>query len=323
MSHFQSLGSAEDGDEAHLLLGITELTLTAFLVFSGYVFRSQPNSLPENSGLPDIHCPTRAENEKLEAPDWFGEAYPALRESTLLTGYEICSALKASFKAKDLRTLSGMELLLAQNIPGVGRANHFLSHWQGETLSETLVAMRLFSSVDTFFVDYVGVRQCAKKDFQPATVHKVIGTVQSTVIVYAPSQYGSSFTRLWCIYEIICSVEREEPSDFIVQDIKCLKSWKFFAQRRRIKAFGDFVVRIQDADARRAEDKEMVLDFATKLVGIDVVNQRAQRAIAAHAKKLGHELRRNILVWIIRVGLLLTVMAAGSSCQTCSPFPQA
>merc|ERR1719506_1232803 len=83
------------GDEEHLLLGITELALTAYLAFCGFIFRSQPKYSPShNSGLPAIRCPTRAHGETEEAPAWLLEEFPTQCKKTCLTGYEVCIAIK-------------------------------------------------------------------------------------------------------------------------------------------------------------------------------------------------------------------------------------
>merc|ERR1712113_1125127 len=186
-------GSEEPGDKEHLLLGLTEITLVAFLLHAGCVFRTQPDNWWDSSiGLPQIRCPGRSAGQRKEPPQWLMESYPLLCDHPHLTGYEICSEIKSWQKDSALQKVAIMEMLLSEGVPGVGHAEHFLSHWQAEELTETLCAMRLHAATDKFFVDYAAIRQWAKNDFRPVTVELVIGQIHSTVFVYAPNPYGTA-----------------------------------------------------------------------------------------------------------------------------------
>lgn len=270
----------------------------------------------------------RAHGETEEAPAWLLEDFPALCKKEYFTGYEICIAIKKLQQAlQQITAPSVLEGLAVQGVHGTGEAHHFLSHWQGETLEETLKAMRLrVPNANRSFVDYVSVRQCLKGDFSPATVYSVLRRIGSTVLVYAPNMYGSSLDRLWVTYEVICSVDQSmrrqtvssrlsrmssllstrhaKKFGFIIQDIMHSSTWNFVGQLRQIRSLMGVKMRIEEAKARDEKDKEMVLAFAAEHVGIEEANTRGGKALQEHVAILVSLLGRNMLLWGLRLVLL-------------------
>jgi hypothetical protein len=93
-----------------------------------------------------------------------------------------------------------------------GKANVFVSHAQMELLQFTVTAIRLWrnrnnSRVNHFWLDYFTLRQNAKGEFNPECVSRIICDIKKTVLVCTRDR--AVFGRLWCIYEVACTVEEQ------------------------------------------------------------------------------------------------------------------
>ena len=63
------------------------------------------------------------------------------------------------------------------------------------------------------------------------------------------------------------------------------------------------------AEARKEQEKEMVLSFTEESVGIATANHRAESAIKDHAQTQVQELKRNCVIWLTRLVLCFLLAA--------------
>merc|ERR1712176_1240359 len=91
------------------------------------------------AGLPPIRCPTRSVGHTCEAAAWITQTFPSVDISKFKVGYGVVEDIKQFVRHNHWATLSVLEILLAQGLPGVGKAEYFLSHWQGEPIEATLL----------------------------------------------------------------------------------------------------------------------------------------------------------------------------------------
>lgn len=255
----EPIGGSEAGDLLHLQHGISKAMLFAFLHFAGMVFRGE-------------HRP----------PEWYGAGFPDVNANDLenfLTGYEICELIRDFMRSGGWVALSVVELLKALGANGVGMATVFLSHSQAEPLNVTLRAMGdaefLYGLATLFFVDYVCIRQLLDDDFKPDRVRELIGKVGHTVLLLTPRGSPWALGRVWCVYEILSTLSEksrlsaipaltnDEDAAIDKPGSEDLKEW--------VRAED---VKVENCQARRAKDKDMILSLIDQAEGGRVhVNQ--------------------------------------------------
>merc|ERR1712137_1521931 len=97
----------------------------------------------------------------------------------------------------------------------------FLSHYQAETSKQTWWAMEKFeqrwaqensdaSQLECiYFVDCFSIRQGVKGDFQPDRVQAIIQKIGKTLMIAFPWKRPETLSRIWCVFELLCTVESE------------------------------------------------------------------------------------------------------------------
>lgn len=298
------VGEPTEGHKDHLMLGATELVSLCALLYVGCVFRVQPqfDLFVSETGMPPVHCPTRAAGDHAEVPDWITEDFLDIDTSQFKVGYECCADVKAFVKLNGWNTLSLLEILLAQGVPGIRIANHFLSHWQGETLQQTFMAMRQSALGNAFFLDICSIRQAAKQDFLPTTVEVIIRAIGSTVLLWSPTASARVLTRVWCCYEIGATVKHDDVK-LHLQAIDGAGSFvQSFTARGLCRCLETFVallasrVHLEDAEARKQSDKDIVLEHVRQGRGLRETNAAVQFRLHRAAWCL---LGRSSALWLV------------------------
>jgi hypothetical protein len=179
------------------------------------------------------------------------------------------------------------EVMCAEGHPGAGKADAFFSHAQAEPLRVTLEAMQAYEAHRMcgslkLFLDFPSLRQC-KKDFDLAAVERGIKEIGRTVVMLDPLLSPVVTSRLFCIFEIGCSVRNDVPLDItlptpvfekfvgmLLSDLEGVK-----------KLLGK--VDVQDAAIREGQEtvKQEILGTIERQCGIAEMNKLVSDAIVS------------------------------------------
>jgi len=309
------VGKPDEGDIEHLLMGVTELTLISILAYLGAIFREQTcskhPSLPCRGGLPPITCPLRSHGDRRDVLSFIPGAFPQIDTTEQLCGYEVCDDVKSFLKMRKWYQVSILEAFVAMGLPGIGLAGCFLSHWQGETVGQSLKAMRLGSRTRRFFVDYLCIRQLAKCDFVPDTVEKVIRTIGCTVLLCDPVPDPNVLSRIWCVYEVSCSSHKDVKLQ--IQPLVAVNARVFRRSMEFINHLETASVQIEDAAARKPEDKRLVLEHCKKSGGVKAINQAVSELLAAEGAVLQRRVYHDVITFYV-ARTVLAMVIAGAVC---------
>ena len=142
-------------------------------------------------------------------PDREGLEWVSNESTSLLTGYDVCKAVKKFMRDKQYEAYSLVEALIcaqySSDILCAGKAHIFFSHAQLEDPWTTLRAIWNKCNGQTlllyFFIDYFCLRQCVS-DFHPHLVKLAIRKIGWTVLMIDPVSCPSVLQRVWCVFEI-------------------------------------------------------------------------------------------------------------------------
>jgi len=208
-------------------------------------------------------------------------------ESTLV-GWDLAAHIRAIFEEKGYTEFSAAQVMRAM-FRGRRLCSHvracqaFLSHVQVELVGTAMKAMRMAArSLRVFepslFVDYFTLKQC-QDDFKMGRIRSVIGTIGHTLMlldpvmhVKEPSCKPDLSKRIWCLYEVYCTISQSKELQGMVSLSGLLAS----------NAYGS----VQDIDdvaealSRKREDKVKILQAIEQEIGIDEINGQLRDAFS-------------------------------------------
>merc|ERR1712217_245046 len=125
------------------------------------------------------------------------------------------------------------------------------------------------------------IRQTVSGDFAPAVVAELIGAIGHTVVNLDPLAQPITLQRLWCIYEIGCTVDAEALMHFTVGMDQAEKSKEEEKQEMKeaLATMRSLQVHIESCEARNADDKDKILAAIEQKHGIAATNATVQNAI--------------------------------------------
>ena len=207
---------------------------------------------------------------------------------------------------------SYVSLLEQTRLPGgapvVARPTHFVSHaWRyrlaslAGALSELTIEREWQAADETW--SYDGARDdadaeppiyiwldvlCVNQhvhateefDWWSSTFRAAIARVGRTVSVLAPWEAPVATTRAWCVWELFCTVDSDTPLEIVLPPadrrryVAALRAGDVASVRRALTS-----IDVEQAEAYKKEDRDMVLDHVAAAGGASQVNERVAAAI--------------------------------------------
>lgn len=192
---------ASDSSGKHLRLGLTM------------------NAMQEVLHSPDYEVQLiRESGEWVKDLSWMSTEWWWKPDAKCLYGYEVCLAARMHVREEQCPDHSEAELLYIKGDRGADWSNVFLSHAQLETVEETLAAI-LSYDIDhpgtKYFVDFFCIRQGIKGDFKVDLVRTVIQQIGNTQMVAQPWQSPETLKRIWCVFELYCTIDGDANFEII------------------------------------------------------------------------------------------------------------
>jgi hypothetical protein len=216
-----------------------------------------------------------------------------------LTGYELCLLAKMFVVAQGKGDYSVAELAYVQGDIRANKVNVFISHYQAELISETFSAMQSFdlrnqgSGNTYYFLDVFSIRQASENDFDLDHVQSLIKGVDKTMLVAQPWREPDAITRVWCVFEILVTVESSVELEVSMVHTREL-AVELTGQGHH-KAIFDCIIdglksiNVEKAEARNLEDREKIMSAIASGPGFLRTNVVVAAAVA---KAIGQELER-------------------------------
>lgn len=200
--------------------------------------------------------------------DWMTSESFFNPDATDFYGYELCQLAKTYVAEMNKHDHSVAELRYMDNDPGAGYANVFVSHYQGELAADILAAMDVYEkrhANSKYFLDIFCIRQGIKNDFQIDRVQNLICGIGVTLLVAKPWRNPETINRIWCVYEVFCTVQGEAEFLVAVGDRESLQNMQR-DQSKHSELYEQVLeamkqIRVENAQSRDPNDKKKIMDF--------------------------------------------------------------
>jgi tetratricopeptide (TPR) repeat protein len=213
-------------------------------------------------------------------------------------GYDLCVVVRDFLRANGFDHLSIAEVLWSEGREGVGEATVFFSHIQNLPIQTTLQTLReaskaYMSEMGTrprFFLDYLGIRQAQKGDFDIQVVRKAIHDTPLLLVELDGAKDGignaapNYFQRSFCDFEVFCAMEDSQARGGVRKVLvfgpaaKDPKTAPWLASK--VNAHGYNIVNSCNAQCRWPEEKEKIDQFIQDSVGFAELDRLVGAAVA-------------------------------------------
>jgi tetratricopeptide (TPR) repeat protein len=210
-------------------------------------------------------------------------------------GYDLGEVVRDFLRSNGFEDLSIAEVLWSEGRKGVGEATVFFSHIQQlpvetavETLREASVKYHEEMGVNPrFFIDYMGIRQAAKGDFDLTVVRRAIHDIPRLLVELdaAKDSIGNAapiyFSRSFCLIEVFAAVEHGSSNGKVLvfgPAVKDPKTAPWLAAK--VDSFGYNVVNSCNGQCRWADEKKKIDAFIEESVGYAELDRIVGEAVA-------------------------------------------
>jgi tetratricopeptide (TPR) repeat protein len=211
-------------------------------------------------------------------------------------GYDLGEVVRDFLRSNGFEDLSIAEVLWSEGRKGVGEATVFFSHIQQlpvETAVETLreasvVYHEEMGANPRFFIDYMGIRQAAKGDFDLNVVRQAIHDIPRLLVELdaAKDSLGNAapiyFSRSFCLIEVFAAVEQGSSNGKVLvfgPAVKDPMTAPWLAAKVSSR-FGYNVVNSCNGQCRWADEKKKIDAFIEESVGYEELDRIVGEAVA-------------------------------------------
>eukprot|EP00929_Paragymnodinium_shiwhaense_P097624 TRINITY_DN59263_c0_g1_i1.p1 TRINITY_DN59263_c0_g1~~TRINITY_DN59263_c0_g1_i1.p1 ORF type:complete len:678 (-),score=119.90 TRINITY_DN59263_c0_g1_i1:170-2203(-) len=200
-------------------------------------------------------------------------------------GYTLLNLYVRPFlKREQAEQFSVCEVFQREGMDGVGFATHFLSHVQSETIADTFNGLRSYvqqhdldPKTTVWWVDYFCLKQLTK-DFAPKKVQALIKRLHHTVLLLSPWNKPSLVERVWCVFEIFCSIQSESDLHAHIPVAECDAFLKELIEDWDVAMKIAARVTVQNASAYRESDAKAIKNLIRLEQGFEFTNSAVSTA---------------------------------------------
>ena len=196
-------------------------------------------------------------------------------EPVVFNSYELCKLAEQFVKAKGRTDYSVAELFYIDDDEGSGYGDVFVSHYQAELIMETTNAMESFEKSHigvTHILDVFSIRQGVPDDFKSDYVEKLITMIGLTLMVAKPWNKPDTIKRVWCVFEILCTVQGDGDLSvaFANKEELSLMRKNKSEHKRLYKSICEILeeINVEEAEARTKSDCEDIMKKIMSGLGI-------------------------------------------------------
>jgi len=150
-----------------------------------------------------------------------------------------------------------------------------------------------------YFLDVFCIRQSAKGDFNPAIVQEVIKDIGYTAMIALPWESPETLKRIWCVYEVFCTVQGGSKLDITILENKRISKFQRSSSEHSV-IFTNVLdclknSNVEFASARNEADRDKILKLIRDGPGVLKTNLVVTSAMAnAIQQELESEERQTV-----------------------------